>query len=44
MLEKLESLNANRAEEEQYLWDKLFIETGEDVEDILLAFKYYKLV
>jgi hypothetical protein len=26
------------------LKDKLFIETGEDVEDIFIAFAYYKLV
>ena len=30
-------------DEEQYLLDKLFIETGEDVEDLFLAFKYYKI-
>jgi hypothetical protein len=28
----------------QFLKDKLFIETGEDVEDIFIAFAYYKLV
>jgi hypothetical protein len=27
-----------------YLKDKLFIETGEDVEDIFLAFKFYKIL
>ena len=28
----------------QLLKDKLFIETGEDVEDIFIAFAFYKLV
>jgi hypothetical protein len=28
----------------QFLKDKLFIETGEDVEDIFIAFAFYKLV
>ena len=31
-------------EEDQYLLDKLFIETGEDVEDLFIAFKYFKLM
>jgi len=26
-----------------FMQDKLFIETGEDVEDIMLAWKFYKL-
>mmetsp|Transcript_19175 Transcript_19175/g.29366 ORF Transcript_19175/g.29366 Transcript_19175/m.29366 type:complete len:92 (-) Transcript_19175:27-302(-) len=37
-------LQQSPEEEEQYLKDKLFIETGEDVEDLFIAFKYYKLV
>ena len=43
-LGKLETLNLNQEEENQFLWDKLFIETGEDVEDILIAFKHHKLM
>ena len=31
-------------EYDQFLLDKLFIETGEDVEDLFIAFKYYKLM
>lgn len=36
-------LNFSADEETQYLKDLLFIETGEDVEDIFLAFKAHKL-
>lgn len=28
---------------QDFMQDKLFIETGEDVEDIMLAWKFYKL-
>lgn len=31
-------------EEDQYVLDKLFIESGEDVEDLMVAFKYHKLI
>ena len=31
-------------DQEQQVKDKLFIETGEDVEDIFLAFKFHKLM
>jgi hypothetical protein len=37
-------LSLNDADNLQYQKDKLFIETGEDVEDIFIAFKYYKLI
>ena len=37
-------LDMNNDEEDQYLLDKLFIETGEDVEDLFIAFKYFKLM
>lgn len=35
---------ASPEEQQQYIKDKLFIETGEDVEDIFLAFKHHKLL
>ena len=35
---------ATPADEEQYVKDKLFINTGEDVEDIFLALKFHKLM
>ena len=34
-------LEMNADDEDQFLLDKLFIETGEDVEDLFIAFKYY---
>lgn len=37
-------LGMKQEEEDQYLLDKLFIETGEDVEDLFIAFKYFKLM
>ena len=37
-------LAMKQEEEDQYLLDKLFIETGEDVEDLFIAFKYFKLM
>ena len=37
-------LGMKQDEEDQYLLDKLFIETGEDVEDLFIAFKYFKLM
>lgn len=37
-------LAMNQEAEDQYLLDKLFIETGEDVEDLFIAFKYFKLM
>ena len=36
-------LGMKQEEEDQYLLDKLFIETGEDVEDLFIAFKNFKL-
>jgi len=32
------------SDKEQYIKDKLFVETGEDVEDIFLAFHHHKLL
>ena len=37
-------LELKQEDEDQYLLDKLFIETGEDVEDLFIAFKYFKLM
>lgn len=43
-LAKFEALNLNQEDENQFLWDQLFVETGEDVEDIIIAFKTHKLM
>ena len=37
-------LSMSETDTVQFLKDKLFIETGEDVEDIFIALAYYKLV
>lgn len=37
-------MNLKGEEEQMYLLDKLFIETGEDVEDMFIAFKLHKLM
>jgi len=37
-------MNLAGEEEQMYLLDKLFIETGEDVEDMFIAFKIHKLM
>jgi hypothetical protein len=37
-------LAMKQEEEDQYLLDMLFIETGEDVEDLFIAFKNFKLM
>ena len=37
-------LGLKQEDEDQYLLDKLFIETGEDVEDLFITFKYFKLM
>ena len=37
-------LNMSQEDEAQFLKDRLFIETGEDVEDIFVAFAYHKLL
>ena len=37
-------MNLQGEEEQMYLLDKLFIETGEDVEDMFIAFKIHKLM
>ena len=38
-IDKLLSMSPER--EKEYIMDQLFIETGEDIEDIFLAFKHY---
>ena len=37
-------MNLKGEEEQMYLLDKLFIETGEVVEDMFIAFKLHKLM
>jgi hypothetical protein len=42
-IERLLPLNDDAEKKEEHVKDMLFIETGEDVEDIVLAWKFYKL-
>ena len=42
--EEIDLLNLKGEEEQMYLLDKIFIETGEDVEDMFIAFKLHKLM
>ena len=37
-------LNLKGEDEQMYLLDKIFVETGEDVEDMFIAFKLHKLM
>mgnify|MGYP000259181965 CR=1 FL=1 len=42
--EDLYLLNLKGEDEQMYLLDKIFVETGEDVEDMFIAFKLHKLM